>query len=220
MRYFVFDTETSGFGFDDYTPAEVIQFAGFLLDDKFNIIKCYNFYCNIASIIPQDAIRVHGINNKKLDILANGKFIEDYLDKDPVFREDTDIVFVGYNASFDIGMTNKSLRKHGYREIDFGRTVKCLPTEDGFGRVNFCLMKYVASNFNGANRNKFMKLNQARQMFLPELSDDNAIGVLLGDVLTEFDCFNDSLGGLHNASFDAFLTMFLLERIHNISMGV
>ncbi len=147
MEYFIFDTETSGLpdmkNKQAHNPYEVIQLAGFRIDEDFNVLQVVNIYCNISHQISEGAYNVHGIDNKTLLKLSKGKTLEDYL-SEPEYSwlvNPKDIVFLAYNVDFDKKMVNDSLTNNGYAPINFGREVNIVPKKGSTGVYNMCLCK-------------------------------------------------------------------------------
>lgn len=200
MYYFVFDTETTGI---NKRTSQVIEFGGFLLDEKFRIRKIVHFYCNIDEIVPPEAVAIHGIDNEKLMKLSSGKFFEDYIFSNSMkfFTNPSDIIFVGYNVDFDICMVNNSLTINGYDKLDFGISVRNIPKTNGVYRLD--MMKAVRGLLKLPS---YVKLSQAVV---------NGTKYSVEDLKKRFTqlCERKDLGiepGFHGALFDAYCTAVLL----------
>lgn len=153
----VFDTETTGVGIKD----EVIQFCGILLeqrDDRLTIAKVVNFYCDTNKHIPQDAINVHGIDNKLLYELSEGKYFEECISSFSEFINPTiPTLYMSYGISFDKRLINQTLEQNGYSPIDFGNTLSSMPV-DMKVNSNICLLQLCSQIYNNSYKIKLASL--------------------------------------------------------------
>lgn len=208
MKYFIYDTETTGVMKKD----EVIQFSGFLLNDKFQKEQIVNFYAYTQIEIDPEAQAVHQLNKKQLWSLSQEKTFEEQIFQYDFLFNEPDLIFIGYNISFDNRMVNQTLENNGYDPINFGQKIGSLIKSSG--RFNFDLMKPLSAMFNhGIN----MKLSNA-STHLKKRS--------LNDVNKVFDIIFNSYGipnhlrgvsgaapdisRFHNALYDSFLCWCLL----------
>lgn len=202
MNYFIFDTETTGLTDKD----EVIQLAGFLIDDQFRFKQFVHFYCNTNVFIHKDAQNAHGIDNKMLYHLSKGRTLEDHLEDYDFLRNPKDIVFMGYNVKFDIGKVNGTLMNNGVMPIDFGRNVQAFPATSNGTNYNLCVMQTLTKMFGYKG---WKKLQELVRLKLDKYS--------IKDLETKFDGFMKMCGcsdyfvkRYHNAAFDSFVTMLLV----------
>lgn len=203
LKIIVFDTETTGIKDKD----QVIQFSYVCLNNQFKIIDMGSFYCNVSIPIPQDAIEVHGISNKRLEVLSKGKFIEDYIPHIPCLANATNTLFVGYNVGFDIKKTNYSLGVEGYNPIDFGTKVTTFPTRLNGRNYHMDLMGTLCSNLG---YHKYQKLIEMFRKHGPCKEQD--IEKLLDKLSKQFGIDRNTEQTYHDALFDTMITASLLIR--------
>lgn len=208
MKYFLYDTETTGLQNKD----EVIQFAGYLLDEKFRKLDIVNFYSYTQVPIHKKAYEAHRIDKKLLWKLSGGRTFEEQIFKYDFIRDENDITFIGYNVQFDNRLVNQTLKNNGYDPIDFGIKTNSLSKETG--RYNLDLMRILATLLN---HNISMKLNVAtRKIRSRSITEINKVF----DVIFEnFGIPSDLPQGLkddieiskfHNALYDSFIYWCLL----------
>lgn len=207
MNYFVFDTETSGFGKNAISANgmaihlhdEVIQFAGLLLDEDFRLKKVINFHCYTAVPIQPKAQAVNHLSHEILMKYSGGKTFEDYFLNLSDLHMD-DLTWIGYNVSFDTRMVNSTLKHNGLPEYDFGTGVESLRSAK-VGRHYFDLLKVLAMK-NGGIR---MKLTQAAN-HLPYS------GKQIEGMYKKILCLTKSKSTLtfHDALYDALVTWLLV----------
>lgn len=200
MEYMIFDVETTGLTAHD----EIVEFAGFLVDDDLRLKSLYLCYCDTLVSYNPEAVKITGLDRKLVHQLSKGKFFEDYFLQYTELWNKKDLTWVGYNVSFDIDKVKGTLQHNGYQYPDFGRKVVALENEHG--RYNFDLMQAVA---NFKNHGRRMKLQQAVTRFCTKSEEQ---------LKKEFDKimqFADLqlAGGYHDAVFDAFVTYNLFKDI-------
>lgn len=110
---FVFDVETSGLSFTD---SRVVQFAGGVYDSEGNELEFHEIFIDPGVEIPVEASDIHGFTTEWLK--ENGGNPEEELGKVlQLFRDNWGkVIFVAYNASFDISMLNAEFKRHGLAE--------------------------------------------------------------------------------------------------------
>lgn len=201
MKYFVFDTETTGLGQQD----EVIQFAGYLLDDNFKFLTLHQFYCDTTVKINERALETHKITHAMLKKFSRDVFFEDYFTELKPVLDTPDIVFVGYNVKFDIRLVNQTLTNQGYNAYDFGKKTTTLRNTKG--RYYFDLMAALQNfKFGG----KPVKLVNAVNTLL-NVEHTNTIYDKIANKLPY-----DSSMRYHSAIYDAFMTSALLQKYGNM----
>lgn len=207
MRYFIFDTETTGFGDTD----QVIQLAGVLLDEDFKIISAINNYCEINFPIPREATEVHGITNKMLQEMSEGCTIEDAIYESGFIEDEEDICFIAYNIDFDKRMINQSLRIAGMKEVDFGRSIKSL--SEAKGRCNMCAMKTSASIFGYPRWIKLEQMFKSHSRYSIQNVENGVKSCNKAFNLPNVD------SNFHDALYDSFvLTLLLAEHRNKFSI--
>lgn len=203
MKYVIFDTETTDL------RGEVIQLAYMVVDEKFNILEFESFYCDTNSKISQGAFNVHGINNELLEVLSGGKFLEDYLLKDPrrrsIFIDGLGYIFVGYNVSFDIDRVNQSLLTTGKSLTTMIDTTRLNNLSESFS-YSFDLMK-ATREYLRMPRN--IKLSHATDIITKSKNPDLDIDVLFELHKKKFNIETQG-NNYHDASYDVFCTYMLL----------
>lgn len=203
MRYVVFDTETTGLG----STAEVIQFSALLLKENLQVERITDFYCYTQEEIDPKASAVHNLTPTFLMEKSGGKTFEDnFLNLDWI--KFSDLIWVGYNVSFDIRMVNNTLARNGLPKYDFGKNVVRIGNQSGRGY--FDLMRFFAMLNNGYNR----KLSVVAKT-LPY--SEEKLETLYKKFL--FVAKNDaSEATYHNSLYDAMITWLLLHSIRNKCM--
>lgn len=203
MRYVIFDTETTDL------RGEVIQLSYMLLDEKFNILEFDSFYCDTSCRIAPGAFKVHGISNELLEVLSEGKFLEDYLLKDKnkrsLFIDSTGIVFVGYNVKFDIERVNQSLLPSGKTLASMVETQTIHGLSETFN-YSLDLMK-LSQKF--LRMPKFPKLISSTELITKKKIPNLDLDSLYETYRTKFNIKSRG-GSYHDASYDVFCTYMLL----------
>lgn len=193
MKYFFWDTETTGLGFSD----EVLQVGGILVDEKFGNPKVINFFCDTACPINPKAAAVNHLTFELVHKLSRGKTFEDsWVELTKMLGDD--VCWIGWNESFDRRMVNQTLKKVGLAPYNFGNTIKDLSKADGV--CNYDLMRGVC---RVKNNGKAMKLMNAVTSFLSISVGE--IDQIYEKNLKKFDMET----GAHHADYDAFLCYLL-----------
>lgn len=201
IRIVIFDTETTGLKDAD----QVIQFSAVVLNHEFKVVAMDSFYCNVKIPISQGAIDVHGINNRDLEKLSKGKYIEDYLPFLDYMNRKDNTIFVGYNVDFDIKKINHSLTNEGYDAINFGRKLQTLPTRKMSGNGYLDVMRPLCSNL-GYNGNR--KLNMIFNNHGP--CDEERIRFIISKLAEKYNVDIKDKSGYHDSLFDTMITTSLL----------
>lgn len=121
MYYVVFDTECTGLEKLQGSlaqphsvtkiGAEVIQIGGMFLDENMEPIKAFCHYCDcLAAHSEAAAYATHKIQLEDIRAHVSGMFLEEVLCRYLPEFYSSDIVFIGYNADFDMRMTAQSSR--------------------------------------------------------------------------------------------------------------
>lgn len=202
MKYFIYDTETTGLTGKD----EVIQFSGFLTDNNLKKLEIVNFYAYTEKPIHRDAQGVHGINKKALWYLSNNKTFEEQIyDYDFIFEE-KDLIFIGYNVGFDNRLVNQTLKNNGFNTINFGNklnTISGIKT----GRHYYDLMIPLSHYLN--NGVKMRLSNAVSKIKSRSMSELN---VIYDYVFKNFGVSEYAgISKFHNALYDSFMCWVLLN---------
>lgn len=212
MEYVIFDTETTGltFGEDD-----VIQLAYVVLNDDLKIVDARSQYNNTDVAISAGAQNVHGISKQFLEDKVGATFLKDVIDSDKYFNgEKKDIVYIAYNAPFDINIINKKLHARGYNGVDFGVADPTLNHTEG--KSHFCMM-------NGLRRLRrwptAKKLTQARNIILKNI-DDTTINTLYNALTKQFDIDVREGSSYHDALYDSLITALLFAQTRDQFYGL
>lgn len=203
MRYVIFDTETTDL------KGEVIQLSYMVLDSDFDVLDFDSFYCDTTAKISQGAFNVHGISNELLEVLSEGKYLEDHLLKDPkkksLFIDGTGIVFVGYNVKFDIERVNQTLLATGQSLTSMFETESTVGLKESFN-YSLDLMKLASKKLRFS---KYAKLSDLTEWFskkrIPDIDFD-----LMYEIYKEKYNLKTRGGSYHDASYDVFCTYMLL----------
>lgn len=203
MMYVIFDTETTDL------RGEVIQLSYMLINDVFEVVDFKSFYCDTNARITQGAFEVHGINEKTLEVLSGGKFLEDYLIGDSkmksIFIDGTGYVFMGYNVKFDIERVNQTLLASGTSMTAMIETKSLTGLSEAFS-YSYDIMG-VARSFIRSSRN--IKLSQATEVITKVVNPDLDIECLY-EIYKENFNLSSRGGTYHDASYDVFCTYLLL----------
>lgn len=199
MKYFIFDTETTGFGSFD----EVIQLSGFLTDEELNPQKYVNFYCFTQVPVSDGASKVNGLNTTVLRELSGGLTFEDqWLKLD--FINDPDIVWVSYSkGNFDTRMINNTLVHNGLPAHDFGKPMKVLNQYDAG--------VYTYDAFAAIKRRAFSGVNNKLNTVAKSLPYSKGQLDIVFDKLTDGKCAR-----YHDALYDAFILMMILRHYKGV----
>lgn len=204
MEYIIFDTETTGF----QTKDEVIQFAGFLVDDNCKLLRLYSFYCYPLIEIPDDAIKVHHLTKSILMKLSDGRFFEEQFFEYDDLLSKKDLTWVGYNVDYDKRMINQTLKNNGYTPYKFGNKVAGL--YDDIGVHSFDVMSAIADRYN---HGKWEKLATCVRKYC---------SLSLEQINKEYECISKYCGmqtefAFHNAIYDAFTTYCLFKDMYPLT---
>lgn len=201
IKIVVFDTETTGLKDTD----QVIQFSAIVLNYEFKVIAMDSFYCNVKIPISQGAIDIHGINNKDLEKLSKGKYIEDYMPFLNYMNQKDNVIFVGYNVDFDIKKINNSLTNEGYEPINFGRKLQALPTRPMSGNGYLDIMRPLCNNL-GYKGNR--KLNMIFNNHGP--CDEERVRLIISKLAEKYNVELKDKSSYHDSLFDTMITTSLL----------
>lgn len=202
MNYLIFDTETTGMGARD----EVIQFAGIMLDDNFNMKSLYNFYCDTQQPISSGAYDVHKIDKKLLKELSHGYCFEDNFYSLLKSIKDMDVCWIAYNSQFDKRLINQTLEDNGLPRFNFGKEIfKLRPTS---GTSNFCLLKAMKTLFPGKQKHNLEAMTQ-KLPISKETIDKRFIK------LAELVGHNNNIRGFHDALYDVYCSVLILQEFQN-----
>lgn len=203
MRYVIFDTETTDL------KGEVIQLSYMLLDSNFEVLEFDSFYCDTNAKISQGAFNVHGISNQLLEVISEGKYLEDHLLKDhnkkSIFIDGSGLVFVGYNVKFDIERVNQTLLPTGKSLVSMFDTESTVNLKESFN-YSLDLMKLVKKELR---LSRFVKLCDVTEWYtkkkIPEIDLDSVY-----EIYKEKYKLKTRGGTFHDASYDVFCTYMLL----------
>lgn len=119
MRQIIFDTETTGL--DPLDGHRLVEIGAV---EVFNYIptgKTYHQFINPERDIPEEVVRIHGIDNDKVkDCPVFSQIVGDFL---TFIGDDT---LVAHNASFDMRFINHELKKVGMPPVHDDRVVDTL----------------------------------------------------------------------------------------------
>lgn len=196
MKYFLFDTETTGV----YKKDEVIQFAGLLIDENYNLRYVINDYCYTNIPINPEAAKITKLDKSILWNLSEGMPFEKQFKKYDFLFNEPDITFVGWNISFDKRMINQTLTNNGYKPFDFGR--KSNNFSNTTGRWYVDLMPGISAIYgaNGGRSNRLKLSTAASNMKHWTLEELNAKYNYI------YNKYGKEYGmKFHNALYDSFL---------------
>lgn len=203
MRYVIFDTETTDL------KGEVIQLSYMLLDSNFDVLDFNSFYCDTNAKITQGAFNVHGISNELLEVISEGKYLEDHLLKDPnkksLFIDGNGLVFVGYNVKFDIDRVNQTLLPTGKSLVSMFDTDSTSNLKESFN-YSLDLMKLVKKELR---LSRFVKLCDVTEWYTKKKIPDLDLDVMYEIYREKFNLKTRG-GSFHDASYDVFCTYMLL----------
>ena len=127
MREIIFDTETTGF---EPFPKDSLKQADRIVEiGAIEIVnlkptgKVFHKYINPERPIPEEVVKIHGIDDEKVkDCPTFKEIVSEWLD---FIGEDSRLV--AHNASFDMKFINAELLWTGNRALDDSRVVDTLP---------------------------------------------------------------------------------------------
>ena len=120
MREIVLDTETTGF--DPETGDRLVEIGAVELKGHMPTGEIYHQYINPERSVPQDAVDVHGLDDKFLaDKPKFARVAQDFLD-----FIGTDSKLVIHNAAFDMKFLNAELKWLGMPQIPYDRAIDTL----------------------------------------------------------------------------------------------
>lgn len=200
MKYFIFDTETTGLSAKD----EVVQFSGFLVGDECQLLKLYNFYCYPLVEFPQEVQSVTQLNKEILMNLSGGRFFEEQFYECKALLSEKDLTWVGYNVTFDTRLVNQTLKQNGYPIHNFGRKVGTLSNDKGI--YHFDVLDAIATTYNRGIR---LKLREAVVKHCSK-----SLEQIQKEYLRIMQYAKEESNiTFHNAIFDSYLTYCLFKDI-------
>jgi len=110
MRYIVLDIETTGLSTE--SKDKIVEIGAIEIDKKGNVISKFHQLIHPQRKIPKEAVRIHGITNKKVKYCPSFPEIED---KFLTFIEGASLII--HNASFDIGFIHHELSSSGQKRV-------------------------------------------------------------------------------------------------------
>lgn len=195
MNYIVFDVETTGLN----AQAEVVQFAGLILGNDFNIKRVVNFFCCTQVPYEERAVSVTGLTPKVVRELSKGKFFEDYFFSSDIMKM-KDLIWIGYNSiSFDSRVINNTLVSNGLSRYDFGPPITRIGKRKGV--YSFDVMTMLGNVSGGKKKS----LVEARKSLSYSEHQLNSIYRKLASIAG----IPSEKGSAHNALYDAMVTMLL-----------
>lgn len=107
-KYLVFDTETTGV---DVFNDRIVQLVIATADADGNLLEEWEWIIDPGVEVPEEAANVHGFTTEYLrqNGTAPGRALNEALD---VFAENTDLVWVAYNLSFDFSLLAREYERH------------------------------------------------------------------------------------------------------------
>lgn len=212
MYYVVFDTETTGLEKLQGSLAqphsvtkngsEVIEIGGLFLDENMNPIKGFCHYCDcLASHSDAQAFATHQIQLEDIRAHISGVFLEEVMVNFLPEFYDEDILFIGYNANFDMRMTAQSLRDFPV-PFKLGRRVTArMPTS---GRNVLDVMDFL-----GPHRVKLSSFESWLQPYREEFMSLYRRVLPVETNITSM--YLESWEKAHNALYDAVSTYLLFK---------
>jgi DNA polymerase III epsilon subunit-like protein len=129
----IFDVESTGLSAKD----EVIQFGALIINvSDFSIVGVVNEYCMSSVPISYDAMAVHKITPKQLDLLSSGNFFEDVVEKYGL-RCLSNVAWTSFGIVTDIKLCNNTLSSNGYTPINFGVRANNVRVDE-VSPIHFC----------------------------------------------------------------------------------
>lgn len=193
MKYFFWDTETTGLGFSD----EVLQLGGIVVDEDFNIVEVVNFFCDTTCPISQGAAAINHLTFELVHKWSGGKTFEDnWLELKQ--RLGYDVCWIGWNESFDRRVVNQTLKKAGLPLYNFGKLIHGVREAEGI--CHYDLMRGIGKLRNGG---KTIKLMNAVTSYLRMPVSE--IDKMYEKRIKQFDMEV----GAHHADYDAFMCYLL-----------
>lgn len=204
MTFIVFDVESTGLNrkYARLTEPssimdngdEVIQIGGLVLDADLQPTRGFCFYCDcmLAESHPE-ALAVHQITMRSIREVVPNVFLEDVLMTwVPEFFQ-PDVVFIGYNSSFDVSMVAQSLRNFCFDFENIQKVSRKLPES---GRWHLDTMGYIPHRAKLTSY--YTQLTAARTEFFKKFAgklplQTNAVSLLESSWESAHNAFYDSL---------------------------
>lgn len=193
MKYFVFDTETTGL---DKYRSDILSIGGHLFE--IDEIHGYPFnykpvlmYFKTDDEVPTDASKINGLTRNKLDNLSNGMYFEDYESKlSEIFAED--VVPVAYNREFDMTIVRANCERRNIQKPKWRDSVE--------------LMDLIKPYINTGMSGRVKLMNALYQVFIKpgvytQEQIDEKYKMVCGDMIAE--------NRFHDALYDSFVSMLL-----------
>lgn len=112
-RVIVLDTETTGFEWEN--GHRIIEVGCIELINRKPTGKTLHFYVDPKRDVPEDAVKVHGLDNETLEHLSEGREFKDHAKELFAFLKGA--VLVAHNAKFDMGHLDAEYRRMGWPEV-------------------------------------------------------------------------------------------------------
>lgn len=199
-KYVVFDVETTGLTSRD----EVIQFAGFILDENLHATSVVNFYSDTQAQISANAFNVHHLSKAKIHQLSEGKFFEDnWLSLIDELRQHQ-VVWVDWSRGcFDERLINQTLVNNGLPDY-FHFPVETTREACLKNRISiFNLMSALCHKLGRSS----LKLEAAANTLPYSKEQINRAYDIIFNIVP--NC--DSETRYHNALYDAFVTYIIFK---------
>ena len=190
MKYFIFDTETTGTGKFD----EVVELGGIWLDEQFKICDVFHKYWLPLKLFDPKAASVNGLSMKLLSEKTS-RFIEQDIYK---ISQDNVCYIEWSSLGFDKKMINQTLSLHGYDQIDFGRDTKSIKA---LRRQHIIVQDIITNGVCGGQPGRLRDIAE-RVLSLDERQMVNSL---------ERKLFNTD-GSYHSASYDALITAIIVVK--------
>ncbi|HCK32659.1 MAG TPA: DNA polymerase III subunit epsilon [Rhodospirillaceae bacterium] len=120
MREIVFDTETTGF--DPREGHRLVEIGCVEIENYIPTGRVYHQYINPERDVPQEAVAVHGLDEKFLkDFPTFGEIVGDFVE-----FIGADAKLVAHNAEFDVNFLNYEMKTFGFPTLERRRVVDTL----------------------------------------------------------------------------------------------
>lgn len=193
MKYFVFDTETTGI---DKYRSDILSLGGHLfeIDEEHNHPFNYKpvlMYFKTDDEVPSEASKVNGLTRHKLDTLSNGMYFEDYAADLKEFFE-PDIIPVAYNREYDLTIVRSNCERRNVEKPRWTDSIE--------------LMDKIKPYINTGASGRVKLMNAFYQVFIKtgvytEEAVEEHYKRICGDLIAE--------SRFHDALYDSFISMLL-----------
>lgn len=213
MKYLVIDTETTGVNqsyVSEKKPlsltkqSEIIQIAGLALDEHYQVLHAFSFYCDAITATSSDgAFKTHRLDLQDIRSKVPMQFFSVIADTKLQILFEPDIMFIGKKVGFDMNMIGAGCRNCVSEWVKPKQTIRC---REKHGRhmldLNAVFRKRLSMYDN--------MLKEGRDKFFSEHTDLQIWG-------NSPELYLERKNMFHDAFYDVINTYLLFEQMRKES---